>query len=203
MDPFSDVTSDDEAVWLEDPKTLQDSEWSRLSSNFTNAGYREGITAGKESALQQGFDEGFAEVGAPLGREVGILRGMALALISFLTASPDQASQQDLIQELRDISSELSRIRLSDIAPRDLEAERHAREHDIEGNTNGDEMDLELTEELKEKKDMEKLEDLMMQLNPEPASTSSAKRPTMDDVRRLKERLAALSVRLQLEPRWS
>lgn len=168
------------------------------------AGYREGITAGKESALQQGFDEGFAEVGAPLGREVGILRGMALALISFLTASPDQASQQDLIQELRDISSELSRIRLSDIAPRDLEAERHAREHlDIEGNTNGDEMDLELTEELKEKKDMEKLEDLMMQLNPEPASTSSAKRPTMDDVRRLKERLAALSVRLQLEPRWS
>jgi hypothetical protein len=40
-------------------------------------GYREGITAGKESALQEGFDTGFASVGAPLGRDIGFIRVMS------------------------------------------------------------------------------------------------------------------------------
>lgn len=52
------------------------------------AGYREGITAGKEEALQEGFDAGFAEFGAPVGKEIGVLRGMSAALLVFLDKYP-------------------------------------------------------------------------------------------------------------------
>ncbi|KAG7085740.1 hypothetical protein E1B28_003283 [Marasmius oreades] len=34
------------------PHIVSDSEWAKMSNEFANAGYREGITAGKESALQ-------------------------------------------------------------------------------------------------------------------------------------------------------
>lgn len=43
-------------------------------------GYREGITSGKLSALQSGFDEGFNQA-APLGRARGFMRGQVLALM--------------------------------------------------------------------------------------------------------------------------
>ncbi|KAF7345106.1 Yae1-N domain-containing protein [Mycena venus] len=68
-------------------ETSRDIEWSKISSEFTNVGYREGITAGKESALQEGFDTGFAGVGAPLGRDIGFLRGMSSALVAFLNSN--------------------------------------------------------------------------------------------------------------------
>lgn len=54
-------------------------------------GYREGITAGKLSTLQQGFDQGFNEVGASLGRQLGALRGQLAALL-LLTSSPTSTS---------------------------------------------------------------------------------------------------------------
>ncbi|KAH9162714.1 hypothetical protein EDB89DRAFT_2024320 [Lactarius sanguifluus] len=42
-------------------------------------GYRDGISSGKEVALQEGFDAAFACSGAPRGRELGVLRGLATA----------------------------------------------------------------------------------------------------------------------------
>ncbi|GBE84881.1 hypothetical protein SCP_0700610 [Sparassis crispa] len=186
---------DDDNIWLDDPKALEDTEWSKLSSDFTNAGYREGITAGKESALQQGFDEGFAEVGAPLGRELGSLRGLASALLAFLTSNSQE--RPDDLTELQEMVSQLGSVRFSDIVPLDLEAERHAREHlDMDGEDEG-ELDLELNEELKDKRDIERLEDMMAQVS------AGAARPTREDVQRLKEQLRNLCDELGIPVQWS
>ncbi|KAH8112035.1 hypothetical protein DFH11DRAFT_532854 [Phellopilus nigrolimitatus] len=117
-------------------------EWSRMSDQFTSAGYREGITAGKESALQGGFDRGFADVGAPVGRHVGNLRGLAAGLLSFLDSSRHQCSQAcetgalPLHDDLRSIVERLSRIHFADLEPPDTEALEHALEHSK--NDNGD-----------------------------------------------------------------
>ncbi|KAI0315889.1 hypothetical protein OF83DRAFT_1164597 [Amylostereum chailletii] len=59
-DFISSEPSSAESPWDENPGNIQDAEWQKLSDDFTNAGYREGITAGKEGALQEGFDAGFA-----------------------------------------------------------------------------------------------------------------------------------------------
>ncbi len=149
------------------------------------AGYREGITDGKESALQEGFDAGFAQVGAPLGRELGTLRGIASALVHFLTLSGPLSSTLD---EARDISAQLASIRYSDIAPPDLEAEAHAREHLESGE--GDD-DIDIPEELAEKQKMEKLEDMLASMTAD-GHKAEAQRPTIEDVRRLKNRLYGL-----------
>ncbi|OBZ71570.1 Uncharacterized protein YAE1 [Grifola frondosa] len=196
---------EDEAFWNEDPKALQDSEWAKLSSDFTNAGYREGITAGKESALQQGFDEGFADVGTPLGRELGVLRGISSALLSFLTQTDNKLGQEDLLREARDIMSQLSNVRFSDIAPPDLEAQRHAREHlesVMEDDNEG--IDFEVPEEVAEKRKMEKLEDMIAQMGAgSGGSEETTARPSMADVRHLKQRLISLSDGLGLSLQWS
>ncbi|PVG00336.1 hypothetical protein CPB86DRAFT_782666 [Serendipita vermifera] len=103
-------------------------------------GYREGITAGKESALQEGFDEGFEKIGAPIGRELGYLRGIVHALSSTLEHIPTHAgseiSRSQLATDLQELIQRLNRLRLKDLAPRDLQAEAHAREHrdtEVEG----------------------------------------------------------------------
>ncbi len=63
------------------------------------SGYREGITAGKLSTLQEGFDQAFAEVGVPLGRQVGLLRGKMDALLfsvaQLLSALEDASSGKE------------------------------------------------------------------------------------------------------------
>ncbi|EEB93318.1 hypothetical protein MPER_08043 [Moniliophthora perniciosa FA553] len=148
-----------DSPWDEDPRpeANRDAEWTKISTEFTNAsaGYREGITAGKESALQEGFDNGFASVGAPLGREMGLLRGISSALVSYLTIAKHLPEDDPTVLEARTIASQLSNIRFSDIAPRDLEAEAHAREH-LE--TDGEDMDE--NEEVADKRKMEGLEDM-------------------------------------------
>lgn len=65
-----------------------------------------------------------------MGRELGTIRGMASALLVFVTSrSPETTEERSLAIEARDIVSQLSSIRFTDIAPRDLEAEEHARQH--------------------------------------------------------------------------
>ncbi|KAF8624320.1 hypothetical protein AX15_005949 [Amanita polypyramis BW_CC] len=171
-----------------DLNIVRENEWSRIATNFTNTGYREGITAGKESALQEGFDAGFAQVGAPLGRELGTFRGVASALVSFLASSRTPSLSPTSSSEARDILAQLANVRFSDIAPPDLEAEAHAREH-LGGEE--DDTEIDVPEELEEKRKMEKLEDMLsgMTANGDKSGTS---RPTMGDMRRLKDRLYAL-----------
>ncbi|KAK0189685.1 hypothetical protein F5146DRAFT_1139093 [Armillaria mellea] len=125
-----------------------EAEWNKMSSEFINTGYREGITAGKEAALQEGFDAGFAQVGSPC-------------------------------------------IRFSDIAPRDIEAEEHAREH-LEDSVSE-------PEEVEEKRKIEDLEDMLNRLSAGKSITADEGRPTLEDLQRLKDRLKALMERLSLE----
>ncbi|QRW06579.1 hypothetical protein RhiLY_05578 [Ceratobasidium sp. AG-Ba] len=102
-----------------------DREWNKLSNDFTNAGYREGITAGKEASLQAGFDDGFASVGAPLGRRVGTLRGKANAALALCA----RLGSTHLEAELRDITRCLTGVKLSALAPPDMQAIEHAKTH--------------------------------------------------------------------------
>jgi hypothetical protein len=93
-----------------------------------------------------------------------------------------------VVVEARDITSLLADIRFMDIAPRDLEAEEHVRQ-DLEA----DYSEIEVNEEVAEKRQMEGLEDMLAQLTPG-ASTGQIQsgRPTLEDVRLLKGRLEVL-----------
>ncbi|TFK36512.1 hypothetical protein BDQ12DRAFT_686541 [Crucibulum laeve] len=189
-----------DSPWDENPdyNTSREAEWTRMSTDFTNVGYREGITAGKESALQEGFDSGFANVGAPIGRDLGILRGMCSAIVTSLTSSTGGETESMAI-EARDIAAKLSDIRFSDISPRDLEAEEHARQH-----LEDDEHGMDVNEEIAEKREVEGLEDMLAKLT---AGTSMGAhetgRPTEDDVRVLKGRLENLVQRMGITVNWS
>ncbi|KIK64915.1 hypothetical protein GYMLUDRAFT_160114 [Collybiopsis luxurians FD-317 M1] len=191
-----------DSPWDEDaaPDAHRDAEWSRISEEFTTArqtGYREGITAGKESALQEGFDSGFANVGAPIGREIGILRGMISALLASLNGGM-RVQDEALLAEAQSISSQLSKIRFSEVAPRDLEAEAHAREH------LGEDDEMEENEELAEKRKMEGLEDMLnrMSAGVDPAPTEEPKL-TMEDVQKLKTRILSVCATIGVNINWS
>jgi hypothetical protein len=90
------------------------------------AGYRDGISAGKEAALQEGFDTGFARTGAPRGRELGVLRGLAAALLLHLTrSSPKSAvnlAQTQAQARVREIVKKLAAVRFADLVSLDEEA---------------------------------------------------------------------------------
>ncbi|KAF8970694.1 hypothetical protein BDZ97DRAFT_1914576 [Flammula alnicola] len=189
-----------DSPWDEHPggATFQDVEWSRMESEFTNVGYREGITAGKESASQEGFDIGFATIGVPIGRELGVLRGISSVIVSFLKASVDMSQQEQMIAEAQDISSQLSRIRFSDVMPRDLEAEEHARKH-----LEAEDVELDVNEEVAAKRDLEGIEDMLANLTASNEKPKKSSRPTIDDLRALKTRLNLLSEQLCLGIDWS
>ncbi|CAE7227543.1 unnamed protein product [Rhizoctonia solani] len=165
---------------------IADREWNKLSTDFMTAGYREGITAGKESALQEGFDDGFASTGAPLGRQVGTLRGQANALLALCA----RRQISDLEAEVREIVQGLSRVKLSALAPPDMQAIEHAKEHESDAPDVGDvEMDQ-----------MGGLEDAFESLS---TSKSAGKEDVMrrsveamTDLNRLRERLEAVCARL-------
>ncbi|KAF5376025.1 hypothetical protein D9615_007727 [Tricholomella constricta] len=192
MDTPWDEGRDTDTAW----KDVREAEWAKMSNEFTNVGYREGITAGKEAAVQEGFDRGFEDVGAPLGRDIGLIRGRSSAILSFLiSTSPTALNVADdekevLVLEAREIVSQLGNIRYSDIEPRDLEAEQHAREH-LE--TEGQEM--EVNEDLEKKKQMEGVEDMLAKMSAG-ENVEGPGRPTVEDVVKLKARLRALSSRL-------
>jgi len=190
-----------DSPWDENPgdTTFGDVEWSRISSEFTNVGYREGITAGKEAASQEGFNVGFATVGVPIGRELGLLRGIASVLLTFLRNMVNTPEKDPMIAEAQDISSQLARVRFSDIMPQDIEAEQHAREHlEAEG------VELDVNEEITAKRDIEGIEDMLANLSAGNGKTREGRdRPTPDDVQALKSRLSRLSDHLNLGIEWS
>ncbi|KAG0700434.1 hypothetical protein DFH29DRAFT_931909 [Suillus ampliporus] len=183
-----------DSPWEEDPRPdyAPEADRAKLSNEFTNSGYREGIIAGKESALQNGFDVGFADVGVPIGRELGSMRGVISAITSFLNSKSQEESTT--LTTAREISSSLAGVRFSDIAPVDHEAEQHAREH-LDANDDP----IGQSEELLQKREMEGLEDMLQRLTASTASKPSQGRPTREDVVRLKESILALSSQLGLE----
>ena len=110
----------------------------------------------------------------------------------------------EALKEIRAISAQLSDIRFSDIVPRDLEAEAHAREHLADGEAdlpvNGlDENGTVQDEETIEKKKMEQLEDMMSSFGTNPAPSSSLPRPGLEDVKAIHVRLLNVARVLGLE----
>ncbi|KAF8323680.1 hypothetical protein DL93DRAFT_2151020 [Clavulina sp. PMI_390] len=135
---MADFLEDDESCPMNEHR-FGHQEWDRLEETFINAGYREGITAGKEEALQEGFDGGFAEHGAPIGREIGLLRGTAAGLLIYLQspssmtpsgATPaDEDTRQRQRRDAQAIVTGLAALPLVDLLPPDAEALEHAKEH--------------------------------------------------------------------------
>jgi hypothetical protein len=160
---------------------------------FPQAGYREGITAGKESALQEGFNEGFALTGVPIGRELGLARGIlsALLLSPLLNTLPSDSDTADQIKsETQEINAHLSRITFADLMPPDLEAEEHARQHrEEEGGGSGT-------------REMAVLEDMMEQMDTgSEMANGQVRRPardrsTAEDLKALRNQLDRLTARL-------
>jgi len=126
-----------------------------------------------------------------------------MALISSID-SPQSAQPAEVLEEIRAISAQLSDIRFSDIVPRDLEAEAHAREHlaDGEGDlpVNGlDENGVVQDEDAVEKRKMEQLEDMMSSFGTNPAPSSHLPRPGPEDVKAIRVRLLRVARILGLE----
>lgn len=100
------------------------------------------------------------------------MRGIAAVLVAFLSQSGSS-----FLDEARTISTALNSIRFADIAPRDLEAEEHARQH-LEAE--GEEVDV--PEEIDDKRRMEGLEDMLNRLSSGALNPAEESRPTMEDV---------------------
>ena len=155
---------DQALLWL--PKCKPPLNFPPLTSSTTNnvldksqAGYREGITSGKEGALQEGFDTGFAQTGGPFGRELGLLRGVASALLLHLSRTrtrtgsrtqhedgephAESESETGTSTNVRGIVDALAAVRIVDIAPppppplHEGEAEGHAHTHCVEESKGG------------------------------------------------------------------
>lgn len=127
-------------------------------------------------------------MGLPLGRELGLLRGRASALAAFLSTQSTPEAVRNAA-EARELADMLGRVRFTDIAPRDQEAEAHALEHLA---MTGEDVDE--NEEIREKRAMEQLEDLMSGVSASVANPGQReKRPTPEDVATLAARLDALS----------
>ena len=110
----------------------------------------------------------------------------------------------EALKEIRAISAQLSDIRFSDIVPRDLEAEAHAREHlaDGEGDLPVNELDEngEVQDgEAVEKRKLEQLEDMMSSFGTNPAPGSNLPRPGPEDVKAIRVRLLHIASSLGLE----
>jgi hypothetical protein len=100
-----------------------------------------------------------------------------------------------MLRDAQGIAAQLGNIRFSDIEPRDLEAEQHAREHlEMEP----EEM---VGEEIGEKRRMEGVEDMLARLSAGEGIVQVQDRPSREDVQRLKMRLEALAAQLGLD--WS
>ena len=157
----------DESPWDDSPSGgthAAEAEWTRLSTGFQNvsppltlppfsapilknesqAGYREGITAGKESALQEGFDTGFAQTGGPLGRELGLLRGVANTLLHHLSRTRTQQHDDEKSHvvetskqnaSLREIIDALAAVRFADLAPPPPSSHVHDEEAEAGGHS--------------------------------------------------------------------
>lgn len=130
-----------------------------------------------------------------------------MALTTFLD-SPQLPRPPELLtetlKEIRAASTQLSDIRFSDIVPRDLEAEAHAREHLADGEddlpVHGIDKDGVLQgEDAVEKRKIEQLEDMMSSFGTNPTPISHLPRPGREDVKAIRVRLLHIARILGLD----
>ncbi|BGP15066.1 hypothetical protein JCM10213_002790 [Rhodosporidiobolus nylandii] len=181
MSHVDDAMDHDDSPWMSDdevdaspataaasvaPDRISQAEWDKLANRYNDAGYRDGITAGKNARLQNGFDQGFA-LASPYARELGALRGIAASLLALLTTTGGSAkyagpvvavldargtgAKEQVVAELREVVNALGKLDANKVLPPDEEAEQHAREHEDEG----------LSEVMRQRKEMREMEELM------------------------------------------
>lgn len=132
-----------------------------LTRTSPQAGYRDGITSGKSSHLQTGFDQGFTTA-SPFAREVGSLRGIAATLLAILTTASGAKHAGNVggalgernavvVGECRALVTALGKLDEQRVLPVDQEAEEHAKSHADEG----------LSLEMLERKEMRRMEEAM------------------------------------------
>lgn len=119
------------------------------------------------ATLQEGFDQSFSASVRP-SRRIGKLRGRANALLSHVTSSKmpigstntstnAPADVSAITNDLRAYIRDLSRVKRTDVLPRDLEMEAHERE--AHGAMAGDEAGYEL--DTTDNREMEALENAL------------------------------------------
>ena len=121
------------------------------------------------------------------------MRGISAAILALSNKGFLECDSQ-IIQETRTIASQLAEIRFSDIAPPDLEAEEHAREH---MQSTGEDLVMD-SEELEEKRNVESLEDMLAGMSAGSRVENKPGRPTMQDFESLRRRLESVVGQLGL-----
>ena len=117
---------------------------------------------------------------------------MSSAILALLRSSATVNEKESTEVDALEISSQLSKIRFSDIMPHDLEAEEHARQH------LGEDVEIDVHEKIAATRDIEGIEDMFANLATGTNFTGTT-RPSVSDVHILKDRLKVLSDRLNLQ----
>ncbi|OAV96902.1 hypothetical protein PTTG_26182 [Puccinia triticina 1-1 BBBD Race 1] len=78
---------------------ISEVEYTRLAEQFHTTGYREGIHKGKDAAIQEGFNNGFA-AGAQRGKRLGSLRGRASATLNILLKHMEEDARVHRVRQL-------------------------------------------------------------------------------------------------------
>ncbi|XP_076095161.1 protein YAE1 homolog [Mytilus galloprovincialis] len=82
-----------------DDDRIVSKEWEKIQSGLLEGGYREGLTSGKESQLQKGFNEGFSD-GAKTLYKLAKQRGEISARLSCQYEN-DQGISSEVEKELQ------------------------------------------------------------------------------------------------------
>lgn len=113
--------------------------WTADSWLTAKTGYREAIDVGKKQKLQEGFDEGYSRIGAPLGRRIGMLRGKVNALLSiasapseghpFFGADVSGAKLEKLQEDIKSLRTRIETLPIDDLMEPDYKLLRYEAQH--------------------------------------------------------------------------
>lgn len=114
--------------------SMAEKETEKVQRKMYDDGYREGIGLGKEGAIQQGFDHGFQANGAPIGRQLGKLKGTLHALeIRLIQSRTGNHSSSDnlikILESTQTLRQRVNSLQLKDLIEPDWEAIEHERQH--------------------------------------------------------------------------
>jgi hypothetical protein len=84
------------------------SDISRLRSQHSTAGYRDGLTASKATTLQEGFDEGYS-LGAEFGLEIGEILGVLQGIYAAAKKTSHSEADHELLAKTKELLGQASR----------------------------------------------------------------------------------------------
>ncbi|KAI9283114.1 hypothetical protein BC943DRAFT_328308 [Umbelopsis sp. AD052] len=125
----------DDDIWASDEENDQVSydqmiaqrEWEKMNEVHGNEGYKDGIVAGKDVTIQEGFNKGYKE-GVALGRQFGKLRGVTSTLLVYYTQVQKDVLDASLLEQLTQLYNELSAIGVEDLYTKDYFREPSSEE---------------------------------------------------------------------------